>query len=54
MYWINPNTLALETGDKIILVRDGGGILDVQAGDEGGPAPLISENGTDIVIVEVQ
>ena len=52
MYKISDKQYALEDGDRITFVRDGGGILFVEAGDEGAPAPLVSESGIDTIIVE--
>lgn len=34
MYKINETTIALEKGDKLTIVRDGGGSMDLCAGDE--------------------
>ena len=53
MYQISDKQYALENGDRISFVRDGGGVLRVEAGDNGAPSPLISENGIDIVVIEV-
>lgn len=54
MYWISDDVLALEDGDKISIVRDGGGELTVQAGDEGAPAPLVVQRGIDTIVVKVE
>ena len=54
MYRISDKQYALESGDRISFVRDGGGELSVEAGDEGAPAPLVSESGIDLVIIEVK
>ena len=34
MYQINPTTYAIEEGDRIKFVRDGGGLLNVEGGSE--------------------
>lgn len=53
MYKISDTQYALESGDRISFVRDGGGTLRVEAGDDGAPAPLVNENGIDLVVIEV-
>jgi hypothetical protein len=34
MYNINPNTIALEEGDKLTIVKDGGGSVYLRQDDE--------------------
>lgn len=54
MYQINDKRWAIEEGDRISFVRDGGGVLHVEAGDDGAPAPLVSADDIDLVIIEVR
>jgi len=53
VYKISDKQYALEEGDRISFVRDGGGVLYVEAGDNGAPSPLVSESGIDLVVIEV-
>lgn len=47
MYQINENTYAIEKNDRIAFVRDGGGDIDILAGEEG--AFKDPETGTRII-----
>ena len=53
MYKINDKKYAIEYGDRISFIRDGGGVLYVEAGDDGAPAPLVCQGDIDLVVIEV-